>query len=329
MDSIDIGRAVKAPFNDKQWLNKTLLGFLWLLLGVTSPAVYGAQLEYIKDVAEGREDLPTWDDFGGKWVKGFLLTVAYFIYLLPIWVLFFILLLPGILAAAASGGDYGGGLVGGGMCLFAVISLIYGIAIAVLLYGATVNYAIKGGFGSLFAFSEILGHVRDGSGYFAAWVWALVIGAGGSIVVSVLGATFVGYIIVPAVIYLEIMMMGHVFGQWAAKSYGMRGVAVQPMPATPTYAPPAQPSPPAYTPPPAPAAPVPEPPAAPAAPVPEPPAPPAAPVPEPPVAPAYTPPAEPPSAPEPSAPPAAPAAPPAPPAEPAPPAPPAEGDVPS
>lgn len=113
MDSIDIGRAVKAPFNDQNWISKTLLGFLWLLLGVTAPAVYGAQIEYVRGVAEGREDLPTWDDFGGKWIKGFLLAIAYFIYLLPIWILAFVLLLPGIVAAASSGGDYGAGLSAG------------------------------------------------------------------------------------------------------------------------------------------------------------------------------------------------------------------------
>lgn len=265
MDAIDLGRAIKAPFNDKQWVSKTLLGFLWLFLGVTSPAVYGAHIEYIKDVSEGREELPTWDDFGGKWVKGFLLTVAYFIYLLPIWVLFFIMVLPGILAAAASDGQMGGGLLGGGMCLFFVIAFVYGIAVAVLMYGATVNYAIKGGFGSLFAVGDIMAHVRDGSGYFAAWLWAIVIGMGASVAVSILSATVIGYILVPAILYLQIMMSAHVFGQWAARSYGVAPAIAAPGTGYPTA-------------PPAPAAPM-APPAPPAAPVaPETPAP--APAPE-------------------------------------------------
>jgi hypothetical protein len=277
MDSIDIGRAIKAPFNDKQWVSKTLFGFLWLLLGLTAPAVYGAQIEYVKSVAEGREDLPTWDDFGGKWVKGFLLAVAYFLYLLPIWILAAVLLLPGLIASISSGGDYGAGMFGGGLCLFSIISIVYGVAIAILMYGATVNYAMKGGFGALFEISEILAHVRDGSGYFAAWVWALVIGLGGSVVVSVLSATFVGYIAVPAVLYLEFMMMGHVFGQWAAKSYGIAAPATT----APAYVPPAPPAAPAaqLTPPapPAPTAPVMAPPAPPADLPPAPPEPPAAP----------------------------------------------------
>jgi hypothetical protein len=275
MDSIDLGRALKAPFQDTEWVKKTLMGWLWMLLGVTAPAVYGAQLEYIKSVSEGREDLPTWDDFGGKWVKGFMLLVAGFIYTLPIWILFFILALPGIIASVASGGNSGAGLFGGGMCLFSVIAMVYAIGIAVILYGATVNYALKGSFGSLFAFSEIMAHVRDGSGYFNAWLWAIVVSMGASVVMSVLGATGIGYIAVPAVSYLMTMITAHLFGQWAARSYGVAAAA--PAYAAPAgYAPPAPPAPPVATAPPvAPPAP-PAPPVAPPAPPVAPPAPPAA-----------------------------------------------------
>jgi len=306
MDSIDLGRAFKAPFADPKWVNKTLMGWLWLLLGVTSPAVFGAQMDYIRSVSEGREELPEWDNFGDKWVRGFLLMVAYFIYLLPIWILFFVLLLPGIIASAATNGQSGGALFGGGMCLFVLLAIVYGIGIAVVMYAATVNYALKRNFGSLFAFSEILGHVRDGSGYFAAWLWAIVASLAVSVVASVLGATFIGLIVVPAVYYLGWMVMGHLFGQWAARSYGVTPVAASYaasgyIPPSGTYAPPAAPSAPGYPPPSPPSAPY----APPAPPAYVPPAPPAAPAPPAPPAPApqptdepYTPPA-PPAQPEP------------------------------
>ncbi len=306
MDKIDLGRAFKAPFADPAWTKKTLLGWLWILLVVTMPAVYGAQMDYIKSVAEGREELPDWTDFGDKWIRGFLLMVAYFIYMLPIWVLFFILLLPGIIAMATSNGNAGGGLFGGGICLFAVVAIVYSVAMALLLYGATVNYALKRNFGSLFAFSEIMGHIRDGSGYFAAWVWVLVVGLAAGVVTSILGVTVIGYIAVPAVSYLATMISGHLFGQWAARSYGIAQVA-------PSYAVPGYVAPTAgYVPPAAPAAPIYAPPT--------PPAPPTAPVP-----PATAP--EPVPAPPATAPPVAPPAPPTPPA--APPVPPAAPDAPA
>lgn len=291
MDSIDLSRALKAPFQDSEWVKKTLMGWLWMLLVVTAPAVYGAELDYIKSVSEGREDLPNWDDFGAKWVKGFMLLVAGIVYTLPLSILFFILALPGLIAALTSNGDAGAGLFGGGMCLFIVVAIVYTIGIAIIFYGATVNYALKGTFSSLFAFSDIMAHVRDGSGYFNAWLWAIVVSVGGGVIVSVLSSTGIGSIATPVVSYLMVMITAHLFGQWAARSYGVSAPAAA-YAAPVGYAPPAPPAAPEYAPP--------APPAPPVAPEYAPPAPPVAPAPP-----------APPVAPMPPAPPAAPPAPPA------------------
>lgn len=306
MESIDLGRALKAPFQDTEWVKKTLLGavFAFPFFFFLMPAVSGAMLDYIKGVSEGREEIPDWNDFGVKWVKGLLLIVAGFIYTLPLSILFVVMALPGFIAALASDGTSGLGLFSGGMCLFSVIALVYLIGIAVILYGATVNFALKGEFGALFAFPEIMGHVRDNTGYFVAWLWSIVVYMAASVVIGMLSATYIGYIAVGAVVYLQSMITAHLFGQWAARSYG---VTASPEPvyyASGGYAPPAPPAPPAPV--------APEPPAAPAPVAPAPPAPPAPVAPVPPAAPA-------PVAPTPPAPPAppAPAAPPAPPVEPA------------
>jgi hypothetical protein len=258
MDAIDLGRAAKAPFADKDWISKSLMGLLWTLLVVTAPVIYGAQLEYIRRVAQGREDLPTWDDFGTKWVQGLLLSIAGFIYFLPISILGAIMLVPGIIAAAASDGDAGGALLGGGACLFGVIAVIYIAAVSIFFYGAIVNYAIKGSFGALFEVGEIMRHVRDGSGYWNAWLWALVVGFVASTAASILSATGIGAILYGAVAYLAAMATGHLFGQWAARSYQVATPSVAPagyappagyMPPTGYAAPPAAPAPTEYAPP--------------------------------------------------------------------------------
>lgn len=313
MDSVDFGRALKAPFNDKGWPGKTAMGFLWILLGVTSPAVYGAQLEYMVRVANGNEELPDWSDFGGKWVKGLMVAVAGLIYFLPVIVIGFIMFVPAMISAITSGGDGDalGGLLAGGSCLFGLIATVYIVAVSIFFYAATVHYAVKGTFGAFFQFSEILAHVKDGTGYFAAWLWSLVVGFIVGSVMSIVSATGIGAILYPAATYLMVMITAHLFGQWAAKSYGFAGLGGA---AAPSYAPPpaggyAPPAPPAYAPPAPPAAPQGyQPPPPPAYTPPAPPAPPAAPAP-----PAYTPPAPPAPAPDAAfAPPAAPVPPPAP-----------------
>ncbi len=263
MNQIDLGRALKAFFDDKEWISKTLLGFVWILLGVTAPAAYGAQVEYIKDVSEGRESLPAWSDFGGKWVKGFLMMLAGFIFFLPVIVVGGILFTPVLIAAISGGGsDALGGLFAGGMCLFTLIALVYVVAVSLWYSAALTNFAMKGSFGAFFEFGVIMGKVRGGTGYFTAWLWALVIGLIGSTVMGVLSATGVGGILAPAVTYFTLMASGHIFGQWAVLAYGRPspaymapstgGPAAYAPPAPPAYAPPAQPT---YAPPAAPAEP--------------------------------------------------------------------------
>ncbi len=263
MNTIDLGRSFKAFFGDKDWVSKTLLGFLWGLLVVTIPALSGAQVDYIAKVSRGDEDLPGWDDFGNKWVRGFLVSVAGFIYFLPVVILTLFLLVPAIIAVISTGGDDTAvGALVSGLCFYWIIVVVYSIAVSVLFSAATVHYAMTGRFGSFFAIGEILARVRGGTGYFTAWIYTVVISLIGGIAGSVLSATGVGAILYPAVTYFTLMASGHVLGQWAQRAYGLAPA--------PVYAPPAPPAnyPPAAVPP------VSYPPAAP--PMPAPPAPPAA-----------------------------------------------------
>jgi hypothetical protein len=293
---VDIGRAFQAPFNDKDWVKKTLLGWLWAFLIVTIPAVLGASIEYIGMVSRGDERLPEWDDFGGKWVKGLLTAIAAFVYFLPIVLVGAFLIVPLALSARTSSSALTT-MLAGSTCLFWVLAAIYGIAVSVLFYGAMVNYAMKGHFGAFFEISEILERVRKPEGgYFIAWLWALLVTVIAGAITSVLTGTGIGWLLTGAVTYLEYMVIGHLFGQWARTTYGVAPAYVAPAPTGYPPMPPAQPAPPTYQA-----------------------VPPAPPTYAPPVSPASQPPAAPPVAP-PAAPPAMPA-PPAPVATPAPPAP--------
>jgi hypothetical protein len=185
MSQIDLGRSFKAFFADKDWITKTLLGFVWGILVVTAPAVTGAQLEYIRGVSRGNEDLPDWSDFGSKWVAGLLVFVAGFIYFLPVVVLGAILVVPSAIAAIAGGdSDVVGALFGGSWCVFLPLAIVYSVAVSVLFSAAMTNYAMKGTFGALFEFGAILEKVRGGSGYFTAWLFTIVIAfIGGAVTV--------------------------------------------------------------------------------------------------------------------------------------------------
>lgn len=248
MNNLDLGRALKAPLGDPEWVNRSLMGSLWLLLGVTFPVVYGAQLEYIRRVSRGDERLPDFDDFGGKWVQGLLVGVAGFLYFLPVLLVGGLVVLPGAIAAVSQGdSDAVGALLGGGMCVFLLLATIYTIVMSVMFSAAMTHYAMKQRFGAFFEVGTILQKVRGGTGYFTAWLYVLLISFGVSTITSVLsGLTFgLGALLALPASYLATMMMAHVLGQWARTAYGSaQGGDPTTSAETATWTPPAPPPPP-------------------------------------------------------------------------------------
>ena len=217
MNTIDLGRAVRAPFADPAWVNKTLLGLVWTLLVVTAPAVLGAQVEYIRRCAVGNEELPDWNDFGDKWVTGLLVAAAGFIYFLPVVVAAIAVLLPVSVVAVA--GDeraipFSVLVVG----LVAAGAMIYALAVTIFFYAALTHYALTRRFGAFFEFGEIATRIRAGN-YFSAWFFAWVISIVAGIASSALTGTWVLSLITPAISYLAAMMTGHVLGQYAWQAY--------------------------------------------------------------------------------------------------------------
>lgn len=220
---IDLGRALRAPFEDPDWISKTLLSFVWGLLGILFfplLAVFtGAELEYMRRVSRGQQQLPDWSQFGKRWSEGLVVWVATFLYFLPVFVLGAMAFLPSIIAAVQNREEMNAGLLVGTGCIYLVLALVYTLIVSILFQAAVVNYAMRGTFGSLFAFGEIAQRVRGRDGYWAAWAMSIAISFGMSAATSALSGTVVGILLYPAALYLGTMMTAHVLGQWAKASY--------------------------------------------------------------------------------------------------------------
>jgi hypothetical protein len=274
---------------------------LWAALGITAPAVSGYSLDYIRNVANGYETpLPEWTgQFSRFWTRGFMAMIGLFIYFLPAFVIMLVGFLPalGVLAVGDSQNAVGAlaGMGAASLCFTSVIAVAYILVMSVFSQAAVVHFALNDSFGSLFEVKAILARLRTQSGYFTAWGMSIAINLGlafaagmvgailGAIVIGVPFAGFAGGVIG----FIGSMMSSHLFGQYAARAYGLPGLA--PLAAVPytqaapaayappvAYAPPAPPAPPAYAPPapPAPCTPL-APPVPPAYAPPAPPAPPA------------------------------------------------------
>jgi hypothetical protein len=244
-DAVDIQRGISAPFADREWLPKTLWAALWTGVVVTAPAVTGYTLDYVRSVAYGQETpLPEWNrGFGRWWIRGFLLGIAGFIYMLPAIILLIVSIVPLVVVAASSGAQEFGrtaALLGsGGVCLAGAAAIAYFIAVSLFFYGAYVNFALAEDFGALFRVGEIFARIKsDSSAYLTAWGVSLgvsfVTGVAASFAGSVLGATGV---LVPlagfiggAFGFIGGLISAHLFGQYAARAYGLPGVVRAYMP---------------------------------------------------------------------------------------------------
>lgn len=168
---MDFGRAFTYVTEDADWLKKVLLGGLWMLLVVTSPAAMGYFLEVIQQVAQRRETpLPEWSDFGNKWIKGFLFCIIAFIYSLPGTIIMLIGLVP-VFMASLSGSERGTGLAVGGMFLFMFLAGLWFLLVAIIFPAVSIQYALYGNFGAAFQFSQILSIITKNIG---AYIMAII-----------------------------------------------------------------------------------------------------------------------------------------------------------
>jgi hypothetical protein len=207
---MDIGRAFRAMFDDPAWVGKVLLALLFQVLVVTGPAVLGYYLQYIRNVAEGRDvPLPEWSGFGTYWVRGILVILAAIVYVIVGLLLFVIGIIPALIT----------------------------------LQGAVIEYAMTGRAGSLFALGSVWRRITTYSQFWLAWILAIALGVAVSIVTAPFSAAHsttvnaIGGILgVVLGLYVGIVSQ-HLYGQYARVAY-----VLAPSRAAPTvsggYAPP-------------------------------------------------------------------------------------------
>lgn len=228
---MDIGKSLTYPFEDEEWLTKLLLGAVVSAVPILNFAWTGFAVEILRNVMDGLpRPMPDWSEFGDKFVKGFLIWAAGFIYSLPAILIaclpLGLLIIPAT-SQSTSATETFATILSGVSVLFLCILIIYLLAFSFYFPAAYVNFARKNTFGSCFEVSEILKIVsQNTSKYLTAWLVAIV----SAIIVGVL-VTAVGTILSPIVcigwllswvvyalgsVYL-FAIYAHIFGQVVAE----------------------------------------------------------------------------------------------------------------
>ncbi len=190
---MDIGRAFQAIFDDRAWVSKLLLAFLFEILVVTSPAVVGYFIQYIHNVAEGHDTpLPEWGAFGTYWVRGILVILVAFVYV----IVGLLLLIVGVIPAL------------------------------ILLQASIIEYAMTGRAASLFALGAVWRRITTHTQFWIALGITLGMGVATSIVTSPFssarsaGASALGGLLGALIGVYTGMVSQHLYGQYARVAYG-------------------------------------------------------------------------------------------------------------
>ncbi len=146
---MDIVRAFTHPFDDKDWLKKTAIGGVVMLIPVVDFIGVGFGFRHLRDLLDGKETpLPEWDDWGGDFKLGLYPALASLIYMIPMWLL--------------SWSPF--------------LRVVYGLVLSVFLLTFYLRYARDPQFRVFFQFKEAYAFIRANlSEYAVAWLVSLVV----------------------------------------------------------------------------------------------------------------------------------------------------------
>lgn len=151
-------------FKDPKAAMKIVIGGLVSLVPILSWAASGYALRVINNIRNRQDPLPEWgEEFGKFFMDGLMVWLIQLIYSLPMLLILMASGIPVLLAGAASNSqntDALAALMAGGSCLVFLVTIVYAVLLIFWMQGVLVNYAVKGNFGSAFAFGEILAIVK-------------------------------------------------------------------------------------------------------------------------------------------------------------------------
>ena len=234
---MDVNKAFRFMFDDKQWISKLLIGAVMSVLSfLIIPAfiLQGYLVKIVRQVMDGNDsELPEWMDYGKLVRDGFFVTIGQLIWALPFILLMLIvgLVTGGLGSVVDSSGDMVAAATTGAGLLMACLVLLTVIAFLFLTPALLIQYARADEFGAPFRFSAIFDIIRDHMAdiliaFLVAVVAVLAISVVSGIVAIVpclgwIAAVLIGLAMGP---YIQ-FVTGHLYGQIAAKLPGGKGAA--------------------------------------------------------------------------------------------------------
>jgi len=195
---MDIGKSFGFVFEDEKWIEKVLIGGLVGLIPlIGSFLVIGYVVQLIRNVRNGdSHPLPEWTEWGELLADGFKLFIVFFVWALPLIVLFMLAFIPAAMAGDASSGD-ASSIAGLFATCFGCIAFLYAIVLSLASPAILIKFAETKEIGSGFNISEILGFTKSHIGeiilvVIVSWLVGLLASIVGTIL-CLIGLLFTGF----------------------------------------------------------------------------------------------------------------------------------------
>jgi len=210
---MDFAKAFSFVFEDPDWVKKVVIGGVVSIIPIIGQfLVFGYMVAVGRNVIRGNpQPLPDWADFGQFLVDGLYAMVISLVYMLPIFIILCVVLMPALAIGGAfdSNADDLNAVGVLGICCFTGFAVLYGLAVGWLFLPAGLaRYADTGDFMSALRFNEVLAISRANP---AVFLVALLIALAASIVAGVgLVFCFVGIVFTQ---FYSQLVTGHAYGQ--------------------------------------------------------------------------------------------------------------------
>ncbi|NOQ55195.1 MAG: DUF4013 domain-containing protein [Nanohaloarchaea archaeon] len=164
----DYAGAIKRPFQD---IKKLLIGTVLGMIPIVNLLVSGYLVDSAKKTMKKKAELPEWENWGDLFIKGIMVTLIGFIYMIPaiivlgagIWSIVIAALAAGTLTATT----IAGAIAGGSIILLSGILLLFLTVFIIPM--ALMSYVDEGNLIDAFAVRDILKKVFTGQ-YIMAWL---------------------------------------------------------------------------------------------------------------------------------------------------------------
>jgi hypothetical protein len=178
---MEIGKAFSFILEDEKWVNKVLIGAVVSAIPIANFAASGYAIDVMQNtIQDETRPLPSWDDFGRFFVRGFKWLLGLLLYLVPIIILSCLFAALGggmsaVMGDSRDAADALGMFASGVGLLVSCLVLLYSLAVGFIIPAATARYALTDDLMQMFRFRELFADIRRNlNGYVVAYVVMLV-----------------------------------------------------------------------------------------------------------------------------------------------------------